>query len=129
MEKLFNEGKPYQISDAVKSGKLRGASVMDRFYFHCPSCKDSQIMRVLDYGVDVLQPEIPFPELKPRAAKGFVLAFKLHCLNCGLIEFTKIGNIRWLKGTHSEALKNAGYSDDPLLNNDVSFAEILGCRK
>lgn len=113
MQTKFNDGKAYCSSDAVKGGKLHGATDSDYFYFFCPSCSNNQLMRILDYDIQVEHPEIPHPDLKPKAARGFVLAFMLHCPKCGLTDFTKIGNLRWQEGTHSEALKMSGYSKPP----------------
>lgn len=106
----FNDGKAFSCSDAIKGGKLQGATDTDYFYFFCPTCSDKQLMRILDYDVQVEHAETPYPDLRPKAAKGFVLAFKLHCPKCGLTDFTKIGNLRWQKGTHDEALKISGFS-------------------
>lgn len=105
MPKKFNGGKAYHGSSAVEGGKLRGATDTDYFYFFCPSCPGEHLLRVLDYELRAESPKFPYPELKPTPAKGFVLAFKVHCQKCGLTDFVKIGNLGWQAGTHSEALK------------------------
>ena len=64
-------------------------------------------MRVLDYAVEMENPDPPHPGLRPRPAKGFVLAFKLHCQKCGLTDFTRICNLRWQEATQEEAIKMA----------------------
>lgn len=105
----FNAGKPYHGSAAVNGGRLRGASDIDYFYFFCPSCPGDEIMRVLDLEVRHEQPDNPYNAdlKKPKAARGFVLALKLHCQRCGLTDFTKISNLGWQGGQHSEALKTS----------------------
>jgi hypothetical protein len=102
----FNRGKPYHGSDAVMGGKLRGATDTDYFYFFCPKCPDNQIMRVLDYKVQHEQPDNPHnAELSPKAAKGFTLAFKIHCEQCRHTDFVKISNLGWQGGMYEEALQ------------------------
>lgn len=105
----FNNGRPYHGSDAVKAGRLQGATDTDYFYFFCPKCPDHQIMRVLDYGEHVREKDNPYNEdFKLKARCGFTLAFKLHCENCGHTDFVKISNLGWQVGTHADALKRVG---------------------
>lgn len=106
----FNGGKAYHGSAEVEGGRLRGATDTDYFYFFCPKCPDSEILRVLDYEVRHEQANNPYNEQlgKPKASKGFVLAFKLYCQRCGFLDFTKIGNIGWQGGKHHEALSRTG---------------------
>jgi hypothetical protein len=104
----FNGGKSYHGSSAVQEGRLRGATDTDHFYFFCPSCPGQEIMRVLDYEVRQEQPENKYTDIKPKAAKGFTLAFKIHCQRCGKTDFTKIGNFGWQGGQHAAALAAIG---------------------
>ena len=109
MAKEFNQGKPYHGSEAVTGGKLRGATDSDYFYFFCPQCPGNEIMRLLDYEIRHEQPDNPYnAELSPKAANGFVIAFKLHCLKCGLTDFVKVSNAGWQGGTHADALRATG---------------------
>lgn len=100
----FNRGKPYHGSEAISGGKLHGATDTDYFYFFCPKCSGNEMMRVLDYEVRHEQRENPYNvELSPKAARGFTLAFKLHCQKCGLSDFVKISNTGWQGGSHTVA--------------------------
>jgi predicted RNA-binding Zn-ribbon protein involved in translation (DUF1610 family) len=97
--KKFNSGKAYHGSSAVSDGKLKGATDTDYFYFLCPTCTGSEVMRVLDYEVRHEQPENPYNDQSPsKAQKGFTLAFKLHCDKCGLSDFVKVSNLGWQGG-------------------------------
>lgn len=106
----FNGGKAYHGSEAVTGGRLRGATDTDYFYFFCPKCPGDEIMRVLDFEVRHEQAENPYNEelKKPKAIRGFVLAFKLHCQRCGLTDFTKISNLGWQGGLYADALDAVG---------------------
>lgn len=77
----FNGGKTYHGSQEVQEGHLRGATDTDHFYFFCPHCPDDHVLRVLDYTTHAEEATNPYNDVvgKPKAAKGFVLAFKLHC--------------------------------------------------
>lgn len=91
----FNDGKPYHGSEAVMSGKLKGETDTDYFYFFCPKCPDRYVLRILDYTVHVSTETNEYdddPKIKSRSAKGFTLAFQLYCEGCGLEDFVKIGN-------------------------------------
>jgi hypothetical protein len=99
MATTFNQGKPYHGSDAVSAGKLQGATDTDYVYFFCPTCEGKQIARLLDYEVRYEQPGNPYnDQLKSKAMKSFILAFKLHCEKCGLTDFFKIANVGWQGG-------------------------------
>ena len=108
----FNGGKSYHGSREVQEGKLRGATDTDHFYFFCPRCPDDRLLRVLDYTVHAEEATNPYSETvgKPKAARGFILAFKLYCQECGFTDFTKIGNMGWQGGTHKQALGASGAS-------------------
>jgi predicted RNA-binding Zn-ribbon protein involved in translation (DUF1610 family) len=102
----FNNGKPFHGSEAVKNGRLQGATGRtDYFFFFCPKCPDRHIMRILDYEVRRELPENPANKLlAKKAAKAFVLAFKLYCENCGHEDFVKIDNIGLQGGLHKNAI-------------------------
>ena len=103
--KRFNNGKPYHGSDLVSRGRLRGATDTDHFYFFCPRCPESQVVRILEYEIADEQPENPYnKEFKTRARCGFVLAFKLHCEKCELTDFVKISNMGWQKGKYVDGV-------------------------
>lgn len=77
---VFNDGKPYHGSSIVEGGKLTGATGRtDYFFFLCPRCGDSQILQISEYEVRQGEPK-------------FVLAFHLHCPECGFDDFAKLGN-------------------------------------
>lgn len=102
----FNNGKPYHGSEAVENGGLEGATgKSDYFFFFCPKCPDRQIMRILDYEVRRELVENPAnTALEKKAAKAFILAFKLYCENCKHTDFVKIDNIGLQGGLHRNAL-------------------------
>lgn len=51
-------------------------------------------MRLLDYTVLEERLDNPYNELsKSKAAKGFTLAFQLHCEKCNLTDFVKVSNL------------------------------------
>jgi ribosomal protein S27AE len=89
----FNKGKPYGGSEAVRDGRLTGATDTDYFYFFCPRCGDRHIMRVLEHGFrEGPGPAQAYPDMRPRQAHDFTMAFKLYCPQCHLTDFVKIGN-------------------------------------
>jgi len=89
----FNKGKGYHGSSDMMNGNLKGASDTDYFYFFCPECPDSEIMRILEYGEHQKpEPAIFNEHCKSIALYSFVLVFKIHCEKCGLTDFVKIGN-------------------------------------
>lgn len=97
----FNNGKPYEGSDAVKEGKLKGATgETDYFYYFCPKCPGELIMRILEYGVHAEEPENRYNKYcQSRAKYGFTWAFKLHCEECGHTDFMKLSNTGWQGGS------------------------------
>jgi hypothetical protein len=105
----FNGGKSYHGSRAVQDGGLCGSTDTDHFYFFCPRCPDNYMLRVLDYGIHAEEATNPYNEVvgRPKAARGFILVFKLHCQKCGFSDFTKIGNMGWQGGTQQQASKSA----------------------
>jgi hypothetical protein len=88
----FNNGKPYHGSDAVQAGGLVGTTDTDHFYFICPKCRDSQVMRVLDYTIINDGPVAAYPEERPKQMRDFTIAFQLHCPACKHGDFVKISN-------------------------------------
>ena len=44
-------------------------------------------------------------DLNPKAERGFIIAFKLYCPKCGLMDFVKVGNMGWQGGTHAHTLR------------------------
>lgn len=105
----YNPNKSYHGSKAVEQGRLRGATDTDYFYFFSPKCSDDRIMRILDYSVLQEEGRNPFnDQLSPKAVQAFIIAFKLHCQQCGLSDFVTVSNTDWQGGTHSEALRMLG---------------------
>src|SRR5437867_2082475 len=93
-------------SNAVEGGRLKGATDTDYFYFFCPKCPENHIMRVLDYGLRHDEPDNPYnSDLRPKASRSFIVAFKLHCQKCGLTDFVKVSNLGWQGGKHTDALR------------------------
>jgi hypothetical protein len=103
----FNDGKPYRGSEAVEKGRLQGATGMaDSFFFFCPKCPERHIMRILDYAVHGELAENPTNKLfAKKAAKAFILVFKLYCEKCKHEDFVKIDNIGLQGGLHKDALR------------------------
>jgi hypothetical protein len=93
-----DRGKPYHGSAAVSEGKLTGSTDTDYFYFFCPRCGDRHIMRVLDYELRYEGAAESYPDERPRQAKDFIIALQLHCRDCKLTDFVKIGSIGWQGG-------------------------------
>ncbi len=104
--KNFNNGKPYHGSEAVENGRLEGATgKTDYFFFFCPKCPERHIMRILDYGVHRDLVENPANKIMAKkAAKAFILVFKLYCEKCKHQDFVKIDNIGLQGGLHKNAL-------------------------
>lgn len=104
--KQFNNGKPYHGSEAVENGRLEGATgLTDYFFFFCPQCPDRHILRILDYSVHRELAENPANKiLEKKAAKAFILVFKLYWENCRHEDFVKIDNIGLQGGLHKSAL-------------------------
>ena len=105
----FNNGKPYNGSDEIMRGQLKGATdETDYFYFFCPKCPDREIMRILEYGEETKQTANKYnAQCKSKAEYGFTLVFKLHCEKCGHSYFFKVSNTGRQGGKHAEILKGA----------------------
>lgn len=75
-----NQPRPYEGSEAVKNGRLQGATRKGSNYFDffCPNCPDRRCMRILNY------------ENQNSAARGFMYVFRLYCETCKLEDFVKI---------------------------------------
>lgn len=89
----FNGGNAYHGSEAVSGGKLRGLTGQtDYFLFLCPVCKDSQVMRILEYE---FRKPAPTQDRKERKSpkEYFNLAFHMYCPNCQFEDFIKIDNV------------------------------------
>ena len=108
--RLFNRGKPFHGSKKVEGGRLRGGTDTDYFYFLCPVCRDSTMLRILDYTVVSDGPVEYAPELRRDANRDFILAFELKCKTCNHHDFVKIGNIGWQGGRLSDVLGSRGFS-------------------
>ncbi|MDP1570829.1 MAG: hypothetical protein Q8L86_12595 [Vicinamibacterales bacterium] len=108
--------KTWHGSDAVEGGKLVGSTDTDYFYFHCPTCGDSEVLRILDFKVIKDGPVEYNPELRKKEKRDFIIAFELLCNNCGFHDFTKVANIGWqggkLKDTHVMQLARFGAEQD-----------------
>jgi hypothetical protein len=93
----FNQGKPYHGSSAVSDGKLTGTTDTDYFYFFCPRCQDRHIMRILDYAQHIEERSggERYPDVRPKQARDFTIAFKLYCPRCKLTDFVKVGDVGW----------------------------------
>ncbi len=88
----FNNGKPFHGSEAVRRGKLKGATDTDYFYFLCPKCEGQQVLQILEYGVIKEGPPESYVQERPNAKMDFTLAFNVSCPNCKLLDFVKISN-------------------------------------
>ena len=104
MKDKFNGGKPYHGSENISKGKLKGETDTDYFYFYCPRCEGTQVMRLLDYTVHEEKSVNPYDErMKSKAAKGFTIAFKIHCEKCGITDFVKLSNLGWQGGNPKDS--------------------------
>ena len=103
---VFNDGEPYHGSTRIVGGNLKGATASsDYFYFFCPNCPESEILRILEYREH--EPKKPNPyndTCKSEAKYGFTLAFKLYCEQCGLSDFVKVSNAGLQSGKHTHVL-------------------------
>ena len=97
--------KPSHGSELVQGGNLKGATdLTDYFYFFCPRCPDSHIMRVLDY--EVVKEEKGHrhnDQCKSTASRTFTLKFELFCEQCRLRDYAKLSNDGWQGGSHMKA--------------------------
>ena len=94
----FNDGNAFHGSAAVSGGRLSGTTDTDYFYFLCPTCRESQILQVLDFSVMEDGPVKEYEEHRPKAKRDFRLAFELWCPKCKLHDFVKVSNIGWQGG-------------------------------
>ena len=103
----FNNGRPYHGSDKVSGGKLKGATDnTDYFYFFCPHCDGSEVLRIIEYGEHAVKGENPYnQDFRIKAKYGFTLVFKLRCEKCGLTDFVKVSNTGWQGGSHQDILE------------------------
>jgi len=94
----FNDGEPFHGSEDISDGKLTGTTDTDYFYFFCPKCGDTQILQILDFGIVKEGPVEYAKEHRSKAKKDFIIAFKLYCPKCKLLDFVKVSNIGWQGG-------------------------------
>ena len=82
----------------VTEGNLRGSTDTDYFYFFCPECGDTQILRILDYKI--IKDEEPklYTDLKPKKKRDFIINFLLYCHKCKRRANVKVSNIGWQGG-------------------------------
>lgn len=125
--KKFNNGKSYHGSETVENGRLEGATgLTDYFFFFCPKCPDRQIMRILDYGVHHELLENPANRiLEKKAAKAFILVFKLYCENCKHEDFLKIDNIGLQGGLHKHAVCQFDSAGEAVKKGSEMTSDIL----
>lgn len=99
--KGFNGGKAYHGSESISGGKLKGSTgETDYFYFLCPRCPNSEIVRILEYGIHYKRPENKYNvDFKAKAKYAFAIVFKVRCEKCGLIDFVKVSNDGWQGGS------------------------------
>lgn len=99
-----NRGQPFHGSNKVEGGALTGKTDTDYFYFICPKCDEDQMMRVLDYEIQMEGPPEAYPDEKPKQKRDFTLAFKIYCPTCKMKDFVKISNVGWQGGSLSSHL-------------------------
>ena len=102
--KKFNNGKPFHGSEDISDGKLTGTTDTDYFYFFCPKCGDTQILQILDFGIVKEGPVEYAKKHRSKAKKDFIIAFKLYCPKCKLLDFVKVSNIGWQGGKLKDSL-------------------------
>ena len=102
--KKFNNGKPFHGSEDISNGKLTGTTDTDYFYFFCPKCGDTHILQILDFGIVKEGPVEYAKEHRSKAKKDFIIAFKLYCPKCKLLDFVKVSNIGWQGGKLKDSL-------------------------
>ena len=90
--------KTFHGSEAVEEGKLVGSTDTDYFYFHCPTCGDTEVLRVMDFKIIKDAPSEYNPQVKKQAKRDFIIGLELLCNNCGFHDFTKVANIGWQGG-------------------------------
>ena len=94
--------KPQKLG--VTEGNLRGSTDSDYFYFFCPECGDTQILRILDY--EVIKDEEPkrYLYLKTKKKRDFIKIFLLYCPKCKRRANVKISNIGWQRGKLKDSI-------------------------
>jgi hypothetical protein len=95
--------KTWHGSAAVEKGRLLGSTDTDYFYFHCPHCRDTQVLQLADFKVLHDGPVEYAPEDRPGAKRDFTIAFELRCHKCGFHDFTKVSNTGWQSGKLSDS--------------------------
>lgn len=95
-------------SDRVAEGRLVGATDTDHFYFLCPDCDGSEMLRILEYYVINEGPVDYAPDDRSDAKRDFLLAFELKCHACGFEDVVKIGNTDWQGGSLAQYLGKEG---------------------
>lgn len=121
MAHRFNNGKPYHGSEDVCDGKLRGQTDTDYFYFLCPKCADNTVLQIQDFKVVRDGPVLYSPETRLGAKRDFVIAFKLRCHTCNLVDFVKVSNIGWQGGRITkQILPPEGIFENKTKANDSS---------
>lgn len=97
-------------SETVQEGKLVGATDTDYFYFLCPQCDDSTMLRLLDYYVIAEGPVEYAPEVRNDAKRDFTFAFDLKCEECGFSDYVKISNTGFQGGKLADRIDCRGQS-------------------
>jgi len=97
MEKM-NSSKCFHGSEKIQNGKLTGSTDTDYFYFFCPQCGDTQILRILDFQVIYETPTKKIRDERPKIKRDFTIGFELYCKKCKLRDFVKISNRGWQEG-------------------------------
>ena len=89
------------------AGRLHGATdATDYFYFFCPKCPNSRLLRILDYRFTRDEAGDNYIENRKRkACRTFIVAFDIACENCSFRDWVKVSNIGWQGGTHAETLR------------------------
>ena len=88
----------------VTEGNLRGSTDTDYFYFFCPECGDTQMLRILDY--EIIKDEEPkrYLHLKPKNKRDFIINFLLYCSKCKRRANVKVSNIGWQRGKLKDSI-------------------------
>lgn len=97
-------------SEDVQDGRLVGATDTDYFYFLCPKCDDSPMLRLLDYYVLAEGPVRYAPDTRNDAKRDFNLAFELKCEECGFTDYVKISNTGYQGGKLADRIDRRGRS-------------------
>lgn len=89
-------------------GKLVGSTDTDYFYFLCPRCGDSNMLRILDYYVVQEGPVEYAPDDRKDAKRDFILQFPLKCDMCGFSDTVKISNTCYQGGKLADRIDRHG---------------------